>query len=228
MSLTLAALFWALATLAVYGGARTLNQRLRRWWTSPLLVTWVACGLLIVAFRASYAEYLSGTHWLVMLLGPATVSFAIPIHRNRSVIRRNWAILSVGVVTGCVLAVASAWFLANFLDLPPTMRASLVPRSITTPLAMTTSAQLGGVPELTATFTAITGLFGAAIGDLLLALLPLRSSFSRGALFGMGAHGAGVAKAREIGQEEGAIAGLIMILAGLVTVVGVSLVTAFW
>lgn len=225
MKLTLTAAFWATVTLAIYVASRHLNSRMRRWWTSPLLITWVACGVLIVALHSTYTEYLTGTHWLAALLGPATISFAIPIHRNRVVIRRHWPILAVGVVFGCVVAVVSAWFLANFLDLPANLRASLVPRSITTPLAMTTSAQLGGVPELTATFTAITGLFGAAVGDLLLTWLPLRSTFARGALFGMGAHGAGVAKAREVGQEEGAIAGLIMILAGLLTVVGVSVVT---
>lgn len=228
MSLTLTGFFWAFVTLAIYVAALRLGRRVRRWWTSPLLVTWVLCGALIVAFRSSYSEYLTGTRWLVLLLGPATISFAIPIHRNREVIRKHWPILAVGVVSGCVLAVASAWCFANFLDLPPELRASLLPRSITTPLAMTTSAQLGGVPELTATFTAITGLFGAAVGDLLLTLLPLRSAFARGALFGMGAHGAGVARARQIGQEEGAIAGLIMILAGLVTVIGVSVLLMVW
>lgn len=228
MSFTGTALLWAAVTLAVYAGSLHLNARLRRWWTSPLLVTWVVCGVLIVAFHTSYSEYLTGTRWLVLLLGPATVSFAIPIHRNGALIRRHWPILAVGVGSGCVIAVASAWLFANLLGLSPALRASLMPRSITTPLAMSTSAQLGGVPELTATFTAITGLFGAAVGDLLLALLPLRSSFARGALFGMGAHGAGVARAREIGEEEGAIAGLIMILAGLVTVCGVSVATMFW
>ena len=225
MSLTLTALFWALTTLVIYVGARQLATRLKRWWTSPLLVTWVVCGILIVAFHATYAEYLSGTHWMVILLGPATVSFALPIHRNRTLIRRYWPILTVGVLFGCIVAVASAWFFATCLDIPPSLRASLMPRSITTPLAMASSARLGGLPELTATFTAVTGLFGAAVGDLLLAYLPLRSSFARGALFGMGAHGAGVARARQIGQEEGAIAGLIMILAGLVTVIGVSIYT---
>ena len=228
MNPTLVALFWALATLAVYAAARRLSEWRRRWWTSPLLVTWVVCGLLILARRSSYAEYLSGTSWLVALLGPATISFALPIHRNRAVIQRHWPILAVGVATGCAIAVGSAWVLAQALDLPPGLRASLLPRSITTPLAMASSARLGGVPELTATFTAITGLFGAAVGDVLLAVLPLRTSFARGALFGMGAHGAGVARARELGAEEGAIAGLIMILAGLTTVVGVAVVTARW
>lgn len=217
------AVFWGALTVSVYAGTRVVHQRRARWWTSPMLATWVVCGVMIVALHTSYQDYLSGTRWLIFLLGPATVAFAIPIHRHRTLIRRHWLMLSIGVVTGSALAIASSWVLAGLLDLPPELRTSLLPRSITTPLAMSTSRSLGGLPELTASFTAITGLFGAAIGEVLLMCLPVRSAFARGALFGMGAHGAGVAKAREIGEQEGAIAGLIMVLAGLVTVVGVAL-----
>lgn len=219
------AVFWGALTVSVYAGTRAIHGRRARWWTSPMLATWVVCGVLIVALHATYQEYLSGTRWLVFLLGPATVAFAIPIHRHRALIRRHWLMLTIGIVTGCALAVTSSWLLAGLFDLSPELRASLLPRSITTPLAMSTSRALGGLPELTASFTAITGLFGAAIGDLLLFCLPVRSVFARGAMFGLGAHGAGVAKAREIGEQEGAIAGLIMVLAGLVTVIGVALAT---
>lgn len=220
------AVFWAVVTLAIYAAARALNRRLSRWWTSPLLVTWLACGALIVALHASYREYLTGTHWLVLLLGPATVAFAVPIHRHRELIRRHWVVLTVGVVAGSALAVGSSWLLAGLFDLSPELRASLLPRSVTTPLAMAASSRIGGEPELTAVFTALTGLFGAAVGETLLGRLRLRSSFARGALFGMGAHGAGVAKAREIGHEEGVVASLIMIMAGLLNVVVAAMVAA--
>lgn len=213
------AVFWCLCTLAVYVGARRLHRTCGRWWSSPLLVTWTVCGLLILVTHASYREYLSGTDWLVWLLGPATVAFAIPIHRHREMVRRYWLLLCIGVLAGSVLAIASSWAFASMLDLPPELRASLLPRSVTTPLAMDASMRLGGIPELTAVFTALTGLFGAAIGETLLHFLPVRSSFARGALFGMGAHGAGVAKSREINQEEGVIACLIMIFAGQLAVV---------
>jgi putative effector of murein hydrolase len=153
------------------------------------------------------------------LLGPATVAFAIPIYRQQDLISKHWVLLCVGVITGSLLAFASCWGLAAVFDFSPEVRASLLPRSVTTPLAMEASVRLGGIPELTAIFTAITGLFGAAIGETLLYYLPIRSSFARGALFGMGAHGAGVAKAREIGSEEGVVASLIMILAGLLNVI---------
>ncbi|MGE9292773.1 MAG: LrgB family protein [Puniceicoccales bacterium] len=221
------ALFWCLCTLGVYLAARRLHRSYGRWWSSPMLVTWVVCGLLIVLMRTSYHEYLRGTHWLVWLLGPATVAFAIPIHRHRMMIRQHRVLLCAGVVIGSTLAIASSWAFAYLFELSPELRASLLPRSITTPLAMNASRLLGGIPELTAVFTALTGLFGAAVGETLLHVLPVRSCFARGALFGMGAHGAGVAKATELGQEEGVIASLIMIFSGQFTILAVALYTLF-
>lgn len=213
------ALFWAAFTLCIYAGARFVHRVRPRWWTSPMLVTWVLCGVLIITLHSTYRDYLAGTHWLVLLLGPATVAFAVPIHRHRALIRRHWVILATGVVAGSALAVASSWLLAGWFDFSPQLRASLLPRSITTPMAMAASSRIGGLPELTASFTALTGLFGAAIGETLLTRLRFRSTFARGALFGMGAHGAGVAKARELGSEEGVVASLVMILAGLLNVI---------
>lgn len=226
MPAKLTAVFWALSTLGIYAASRALYRRHKRWWLSPLLTTWVLCGALLVALHTNYHEYLRGTHWLVSLLGPATVAFAIPIYEQRKTIVRNWPILIIGVVSGSVIAIGISWWLAGLLQLSPEVRASLIPRSITTPFAIEMAETVGGIPALTASFTAVTGLFGAAVGESLLLYLPLRSSFARGASFGMGAHGAGVAKARELGDEEGAVAGLVMVFAGLVNVLGAAVVYA--
>lgn len=218
MSVEGRAVLWAGITIGTYLLATRLHRKCNTWWSSPLLVTWGFCGALILLSKSTYAEYLSGTRWMITLLGPATVAFAIPIHENRAVIRRHWRLLAAGTLVGSALAVGSAWVLARSFHLSPELQASLLPRSISTPFAITASRDFGGFPELTAAFTAVTGIFGAAIGEVLLAWLPLHSSFARGALLGMGAHGAGVAKAREIGEEEGVVASLIMIFAGLLNV----------
>ena len=210
--------FWAALTLGVYLLARAIHQRHRRWWTSPLLTTWAGCFAVALGLHATYHDYLRGTHWLISMLGPATVAFALPIHEHRAMIRRHWAILAIGVVAGSLIAVVSSWFLATWFSLPADLRLSLLSRSITTPFAIAVAQDIGGVPELAATCVAITGICGAAVGDVLMKWLPIQSSFARGALFGMGAHGAGVAKAREVGTEEGSIAGLVMVLAGLANV----------
>ncbi|WPJ95588.1 LrgB family protein [Coraliomargarita algicola] len=218
--------FWCACTLTIYLSSQKLHRTYGRWWSSPMLVTWAGCGILILALHANYREYLLGTNWMIWLLGPATVAFAIPIYRQQALIQKHWLLLCIGVAVGSLLAFATCWGLAAFFHFSPEIRASLLPRSVTTPLAMEASSRIGGVPELTAIFTAITGLFGAAIGESLLCFLPIRSSFARGALFGMGAHGAGVAKAREIGQEEGVVASLIMILAGLLNVLLAGLISS--
>jgi putative effector of murein hydrolase len=101
---------------------------------------------------------------------------------------------------------------------------SLLPRSISTPFAMEVSTDIGGAPDLTAVFVVVTGLAGAMMGDLILARLPLVSSLARGALFGLGAHGIGTARANEIGEMEGAVSGLVMVLVGVLNVLAAPLV----
>jgi len=213
------AVFWAATTVGIYLASTRIHLRFNAWWSSPLLLTWGLCGGLVLATRSSYGEYLSGTQWLIDLLGPAIVAFAIPIHENRRTIRRHWRLLVVGTFVGSALALGSACVLADFFHFSSQHEASFLPRSISTPFAIMASRDLGGFPELTAALTAVTGIFGATIGTGLLSRMPLRSSFARGASLGMGAHGAGVAKAYELGEEEGTVAGLTMIFAGLLNVI---------
>lgn len=214
---------WSAATIVLYGVAKLVYRRLPRWWSSPLALTPVLMIALVLILHANYRTYLNDTHWLLMLLGPVVVAFAVPIYEERALIVRHWPVLAAGVLAGSATAMGSAWLLASALGLGDALRLSLLPRSMSTPFAMTVSGDIGGVPDLTALFVIITGVFGAALGEVLLARLPLRTTLARGALFGMGAHGAGVAKAHEIGPEEGSVAGLVMVLVGLVNVLAAPL-----
>jgi predicted murein hydrolase (TIGR00659 family) len=214
----LSALFWLATTITAYLATRTFYRRTGYWWASPLLLAPILLLALALLLRVDYTTYFAGPRWLVTMLGPTTVAFAIPIYRQRDLIRRHWKTLAVGTVTGSSVAIVSAFLLAHWLALSPELTLSLLPRSVTTPFAMDISARIGGRPELTAVFVIITGLSGATFGPMLFRVLPLRSAMSRGALLGMAAHGTGVAKAREIGDEEAAIAGLTMVLAGVLNV----------
>ncbi|WP_329741013.1 LrgB family protein [Dyella sp. A6] len=214
----LASLAWFAVTLAGYYLLKPLYRRLPRWWTSPLFSVPVLLIALGLVFGMNYPVYMRDAHWLIFMLGPATVAFALPIWRHRALIRRHWMALLAGVAGGSAVAMSTAWGLATLFGLSGSLRLSLVPRSITTPLAMLVSADIGGVPDLTALFVVITGVAGIALGELLLRFLPLRSALARGMLFGIGAHGAGTAKAYDVGDEEGTVASLAMVLAGLLNV----------
>ena len=209
---------WSLATILFYLLAKKLYRRWPRWWLMPLAVAPALLMVAALALHESYGDYIRGTGWLVGMLGPATVAFAVPIYEQRHLIRRHWPLLLAGMTMGSVTALASSWGLAWLLGLDAALRLSLLPRSISTPFAMEVAGEIGGIPDLTAVFVVLTGVFGAATGEIVLARLPLRTALARGASLGVAAHGAGTAQAHRIGQTEGAIAGLTMVLVGLMNV----------
>lgn len=214
----LAVPFWSLATVALYLATRALHRRIKTPLTAPLVLAPLLLIGLALALRMPYGDYARDTHWLVAMLGPATVAFALPIYERRALLRRHWPVLAAGVLAGTTIALASAWGLASLLGVDGALRLSLLPRSISTPFAMEMSGDIGGIPDLTALFVILTGVFGATAGEILLKWLPLRTNLARGALFGVGASAAGVAKAQQLGGEEGSVAGLVMVLTGLVNV----------
>ena len=218
---------WSLATILLYLLAKRVHRRWPRWWLMPLAVAPALLMIAALALNVSYRDYIRGTHWLVALLGPATVAFAVPIYEQRALIRRRWPLLLAGMVAGSLTALATSWALAYVLGIDSELRLSLLPRSMSTPFAMEVSGEIGGIPDLTAVFVVLTGIIGAAVGDIVLARLPLRSTLAKGALFGVGAHGAGTARAHQIGREEGAIAGLVMVLVGLMNVALAPLIIQF-
>lgn len=210
--------FWSAATIGFYLAAKRLYRRWPFWWLMPLAVTPAALIMIVLFLHASYGDYMRGAGWLITLLGPATVAFAVPIYEKRALIRRQWPVLLIGMVAGSATAILSGWGLATLLGLDGTLRLSLLPRSISTPFALEVSQDIGGVPDLTAVFVVMTGVLGAILGEFMLSFLPIRSALARGALLGVGAHGAGTAKAHQIGREEGSIAGLVMVMVGLLNV----------
>ena len=226
MSLEPMPLFWLALTLLAYLGSRWLYRRSKRYLLSPLILVPVLLLAVAVPLHTAYAEYARNTHWLMGVLGPVTVAFAVPIWQQRRLLARHWPALGLGMLAGSAASIASSWALARLLSLDSAVSLSLLPRSITTPFAMPLAQELGGVPELTAVFVMFTGVLGALFGGVLLRYLPLRTPLARGALFGVGAHGAGVSRAHEVGGEEGSVAGLVMVLTGLLNLFAAPLLSA--
>lgn len=198
--------------------AKQLYLRWSFWWLMPLALTPVIVAGIILLLHASYQDYFRGTKWLTLLIGPVTIAFAIPIYEQRALIRLHWPVLLIGAIVGSLTSIFSSWTLATFLGLDDNLRLSLLPRSISTPFAMEVSHGIGGTPDLTALFVIMTGILGAIIGEFILARLSFNSALARGSFLGVGAHAAGTAQAHKIGNTEGAVASLVMILVGLLNV----------
>ena len=205
-------------TVALYFASKALYARFRSPWLTPLLAVPAVLAAIVLIARIPYAVYFQDTRWLMWLLGPATVAFAVPIYEYRDLLRRHWISLTVGVTVGIVVAVGGSLALSKLLHLSPELQRSLMTRSVSTPFALAVSDKIHAPKDLTALFVIATGVCGMLFGELVLALVPLRTRLARGALFGAAAHGVGTAKARELGSEEGVVASLTMMIAGVVMV----------
>ncbi|MFM1651424.1 CidB/LrgB family autolysis modulator [Brevibacillus sp. B_LB10_24] len=204
-------------TIVIYYGAKRCYARWPKVYLSPLLVTPVLLVAILTWTHLPYQAYNEGTRPLSYLLQPATVAFAIPLYKYSAVLKKHAVEIAAGVLSGSVAAVFSTALLGGWLHVNPQMIHSLIPHSVTTPIAMGVSERIGGVPTLTAVFVIITGLAGALIGPWLIRLLRIHSEVARGVLLGTSAHGAGTSKAFEISQVAGTISSISMILAALIT-----------
>jgi putative effector of murein hydrolase len=211
------------ATVALYLATKRLYRRRGAWWCYPLLAAPALLIGLIVATGIPFQTYMARTQWLLFLLGPATIAFAVPLYERRALLREHAAVIILAVVASVALTLGSSMALAQLVGLDETLARSLAPHSLTTPLAIAVSADLGGKADLAAVFAAVTGVAGIAVGQAILRCFPPRTRLAAGALLGAGASGAGVAKAHEIGAEEGAIASLVMILGGILSLLAAPL-----
>lgn len=209
--------FYLLLTLAIYFIAKKVYQRTNNMLFSPLLVCPVAIIALLLAFRVPYESYDQGGHWLTMMLQPATVALAVPMYKYRKTVKKYLMELTVSVTGGAIVAIVTSMVIASVLGINSELVASLAPRSITTPIAMSVSKILGGNPSITAVFVIFTALIGTIITTTMLRYVPIKSPVTKGMLYGVSAHGTGTAKAYELGQVEGVIASLAMIFMGIVT-----------
>lgn len=211
-------------TLALYFANKRLYRRFHRLPLMPLVFTPILLVLILVFGHISYQNYMGEAHWLLWLLGPATIAFAVPVYDNLAVIKRHWMSLTAGVTTAVVVAVTSSVWMARLFTLPDEIQRSLAVRSITTPFALAAAKPIGGQPELVALFVVITGVFGMAVGDALFMRLAIREGMAKGAGFGAASHGAGTARSYELGPQEGVVASLVMMLSGVVMVLAAPLV----
>lgn len=208
-----------ICTILFYVGAKLLYRHTKYIFLSPLVICPVLLISLLLSFHVSYDTYNNGTQWITDMLQPATVAFAVPLYKYHKLLKKHMIAIIIGVSGGSIIAIISSIFYGKWLHVAPQMIESLAPRSVTTPIAMNVSQNIGGLPIMTAVFVILTGITGMIIGPLVLRWLPIKQKISQGMLLGMGAHGAGASKAYEIGPTEGAIASLTMIVAGLVTIV---------
>jgi predicted murein hydrolase (TIGR00659 family) len=220
-------LLWLAATLLVYQGAQWLAARAGgNAWLNPVLLSVVALVGILFFTGTPYQVYFDGAQFVHFLLGPATVALAIPLYRYSRKLRSMLLPLLLALLSGAASSVLSVIWIGQLLGLSTTPLRSLLPKSVTTPIAMGISEQVGGLPSLTAVLVICTGIVGAVIGSDLLNLLRIRDQSVCGFAMGLSAHGIGTARAFQLSAEAGAFSGLAMGLNGATSAVLIPLLVS--
>ncbi|MDH2453675.1 LrgB family protein [Priestia megaterium] len=204
-------------TLLVYVGTKVLYKKYKSMLVSPILLAPILLIGILLVTNGSYDHYKQGASAISFMLGPATVAFAVPMFKYFDLLKKHRVEISLSVGLGTFAAMISSMLLALVFHLQSTLVHSLIPRSVTIPIAVNVSQKLGGDPNITIMFVIITGVVGCMVAPKLIKLLALHSSLARGLLLGVASHGTGTARAFEFGKIEGTFSSLGMIVAALLT-----------
>ncbi|ANC92022.1 LrgB family protein [Azospirillum humicireducens] len=205
-------------TLVAYQCGLWLFEKLgRRPVLNPVLIAVVLIAGVLSLSGIDYRTYFDGAQFVHFLLGPATVALAIPLYNQFQEVRRSALALVVALLVGSAASALSAVALVWAFGGSAVTILSMAPKSVTSPIAMGVSEQIGGLPSLTAVFVIITGIVAASFGTWVLNLVRVKDWRARGFGMGVAAHGIGTARALQVNEVAGAFAGLGMGLNGLAT-----------
>ena len=178
-------------------------------------------GLLIKKkFRLAILN--EGAKYISYLLTPATVCLAVPLYEQLTLLKKNFKAVLVGILSGVVASLVSILGFSVLFGLNHEQYVTLLPKSITTAIGMGVSEELGGIVTITVASIVITGILGNVIAEGVCKIFKIQHPIARGLALGTASHAIGTAKAMEMGEIEGAMSSLAIVVAGLLTVVGAS------
>ncbi|MGL4858850.1 MAG: CidB/LrgB family autolysis modulator [Enterobacteriaceae bacterium] len=204
-------------TLGAFQLARVLNKRYQLILLNPLLIAIVLIVTLLLLTKTPYQHYFQGSKIINDLLQPAVVALAFPLYESLQRIRERWKSLLLICLLGSIIGMVTGTATAFLLGAPPEVAASILPKSVTTPLAMAVAVTLHGIPSISAICVIFAGILGAVCAHSLLNKLGLHNSVVRGLAIGCASHALGTARCAEVNYQEGAFSSLALVLCGIFT-----------
>lgn len=212
-------LFGIVLSVAAFEVGLFLNKKLKTPVANPLAI---AVFLIITFLQISgipLESYQRGGDVIAIFLAPATAVLAISIYGQLERLKRHCLPILVGCTVGSCASIFSVIVLCRLFGLDETLTASLIPKSVTTPIAIGIAAESGGIPAVTVAAVIFTGILGAILSPLLCRVFRVKDPMARGLAIGTSSHAIGTSKALEMGEIEGAMSGLAIGIAGIATVI---------
>lgn len=221
--ITSSPLFGTGLTILAYWIGMKVSRKLKKTIFNPYLIAVVLVLAVLAIFSIPYSSYAEGGDFIGMFLTPVTTILALSIYRQRETVKSHFIPILTGTIVGSIVSVITIVLLAEAMGITEELKYSLVPKSVTTPIAVAISDSLGGIRSLTVTALIITGVMGNILAPLLVKLFRVRSRIATGVAIGTASHVIGTSKALEMGEDIGAMSGIALSFSGIITAIFVSI-----
>lgn len=195
-----------------------LNRKLKTPVANPLLIAIVLVIVILQVFHIPLSDFNQGGDFIAMFLAPATASLALSIYSQYDKLKANLIPILAGSAVGSLVSMGSVYGMCRLFRLDEKLTVSMLPKSVTTPIAMEITAQNGGLVPVTVAAVVITGIMGAMLAPLFIKVFRVKNPVEAGVAIGTCSHALGTTKAVELGEVEGAMSGIAIGTAGLMTV----------
>ncbi len=212
------AYFCVFITLLAYCVGLLVQRKLRHVLANPLLIAIIITGALLLLLDIDYAVYKANTQFISFLLTPATVCLAIPLYEQFELLKKHKYAVLLGIASGILCCLVSVLVLAILFRLDHATYVTLLPKSITTAIGIGISEKLGGYESITVASIILSGILGNMFAPSFCKICKIKEPIAVGVAIGTSAHAIGTAKALEVGEVEGAMSSLSIVVAGLFTV----------
>ena len=217
-----------LLTLITYGIGLFLKSKLKFAVFNPLLIATILSIAFVLLFKIDLKIYAERTKIISYLLTPVTVCLAVPLYEQLEKLKSNWKAILGGIAAGTFTSMSMIFAGCVALNLGHTHYASMLPKSITTPIGIALSEQYGGIAGITVGAIVVTGIVGNVCAEGVLRLFHISEPVAKGVAIGTSSHALGTTRAIQMGEVEGAMSGLSIAVAGLLTVVFASVYTRLY
>ncbi|WP_194089189.1 LrgB family protein [Vibrio hibernica] len=208
---------WLLLTFVVFFSVRWFTSKVNSPLANPLLLSIIIIIPALMALDVPYKIYYAQNDWMTYLLQPAVVALAYPLYEQLPQIRQNWKIILLACGVGSCMSMLSAGLISVSLHTDPTLVASLMGKSVTTPIAMEIAKSLGGEPAIAAILVLIVGVFGSVFAYPIYTFLGVTHPIARGLTMGTVSHALGTATCAAKNSEDAAFSSLALVCCGIIT-----------
>ena len=186
---------------------------------NPLLISYLIIIPLLILLNIPLEWYKRGGDIINMFLSPATAVLAITVYRQRKLLKDHILSVIVGSIAGSLTSLLVVYALCRLLLMPDEITVSMLPKSITTPMAIAVSESLGGIEAVTVLAVIITGISGNILGPILIKVFRIKNEIAQGMAMGAASHAVGTSKAIELGEVQGALSSIALVMSGIITVI---------